>query len=163
MWNEAYGENVQIICRVCGAADQTVVYVVSEYSKLVRKEYKEMIHDNVTKMLYWKLREKWGFNKAEKWYIHKPDKVLESEESKILWGFPIQTDKNLEHNRPDVTVIDNKSKKFPLIDTTCLSDTRIEKKEEEKCTDHSDLRYEVWKCKNLENEKGRRRRKMHRS
>ena len=34
--------------------------------------------------------------------------------------------------------------------------------EEEKCTDHSDLRYEVWKCKNLENEKGRSYTSSHR-
>ena len=51
-----------------------------------------MRHDSVAKMLHWKLCEKWGFNKAEKWYIHKPEKVLESEDCKILWDFPIQTD-----------------------------------------------------------------------
>ena len=67
-------------------------------------------------MLHWKLCEKWGFNKAEKWYIHKPQKVLESENCKILWGFPIETDKTLEHNRPDITVIDKKNKKCILIE-----------------------------------------------
>ena len=41
---------------------------------------------------------KWEFNKAEKWYIHKPEKVLESEDCKIVWDFPIQTDKNLGHS-----------------------------------------------------------------
>ena len=88
-------------------------------------------------MLYWKLCEKWGFNKAEKWYIHKPEKVLESETCKILWNFPIQTDKTLEHNRPDITVIDKNSKKWILIDPACPFDTHIEN------------------CKSLENEKGR--------
>ena len=70
-----------------------------------------------------------------------------------MWDFHIQTDKNLEHNRPDVTVIDKKSKKFLLIDTTCPFDTRIEKKEEEKCTNHSELKYEsakIWKMRKLE-------------
>ena len=57
-------------------------------------------HDNVAKMIHWKLCENWGFNKAEKWYIHKPKKVLEPEDFKILWDFPIQTEKTLEHNRP---------------------------------------------------------------
>ena len=52
-----------------------------------------------------------GFNKVEKWYIHKPKKVLESENCKILWDFPIQTDKTLENSRPDITV-DKKSKKM---------------------------------------------------
>ena len=62
-------ENVQPICRACGAADETVAHIVSECSKLVQKEYKQVRHDNVAKMLHWKLCEKRGFNKAEKWYI----------------------------------------------------------------------------------------------
>ena len=70
-----------------------------------------MRHDKVAKMLHSKSCEKWGLDKAEKWYIHKPEKVLESENCKILWDFPIQTDKTLEHNRPDITVIGKKSKK----------------------------------------------------
>ena len=85
-----------------------------------------------------------GFNKAEKWYIHKPKKVLESENCKILWDFPIQTDKTLENSRPDITV-DKKSKKCILIDLACQFDTRIEKKEEEKCTNYSELKYEIAK------------------
>ena len=137
MRNAVYGENVESICRVCGAADETVAHIVSECSKLAQKESKQMRHDNVPKMLHWKLCEKWGLNKAEKWYIHKPEKVLESETCKILWNFPIQTDKTLEHNRPDITVIDKNSKKWILIDPACPFDTHIEN------------------CKSLENEKGR--------
>ena len=64
--NAVYGENVESICRVCGAADETVAHIVSECSKLAQKEYKQVRHDNVAKMLHWKLCEKWGFNKAEK-------------------------------------------------------------------------------------------------
>ena len=75
-----------------------------------------MRHHNKAKMLHWKLCEKWGFNKAEKWYIHKPQKFLESENCKILRGFPIETDKTLEHNRPDITVIDKKNNKCILME-----------------------------------------------
>ena len=56
------------------------------------------------------------------------ENVLESENCNILWDFPIQADKTLEHNQPDITVIDNKSKKCLLIDLACPLDTRIEKK-----------------------------------
>ena len=68
--NAVYRENVESICRVCGAADETVAHIISECSKLAQKEYKQVRHDNIAKMLHWKLREKWGFNKAEEWYIH---------------------------------------------------------------------------------------------
>ena len=87
--NVVYRENFQSICRVCGAADETVAHIVSECSKLAQKEHKQVRHINVAKMLHWKLYGKWGFNKAEKWYIHKPENVLESENCKILWDLPI--------------------------------------------------------------------------
>ena len=77
----------------------------------MQKKYKQVRHNNVAKMLHWKLYKKWGFNKAEKCYIHIPGKVLESEYLRscwILWDFPIQSDKTLEHNPPDITVIDKK-------------------------------------------------------
>ena len=96
---------------------------------------------------------KWGFNEAEKWYIHKPEKVLESEGSKILWDFPIQNDKTLKHNQPDLTVIDKKSKKCLLIDPTYPFDTCTERKQEEKFTNYSELKYEIariWKMRKVE-------------
>ena len=110
------------ICRVHGAADETVAHNASGCSKLPQKEYQQLRHDNIAKMLHWKLCEKWDFNKAEKWYIHKPEKVLESENCMILQDFPIQTDKTLEHNLPDITVIDKESKKYVLIDLACPFD-----------------------------------------
>ena len=70
-----------------------------------------------------------------------------------MWHFPVQTDKTLEYNLPDITVIDKKSKKCLLIDPACPFDTRIEKKEEEKCTNYSEVKYEIakmWKMKKTE-------------
>ena len=70
-----------------------------------------------------------------------------------MWDFPVQTDKTLEHNRPDITFIDKKSKKCLLIDPACSFDTRIQKKEEEKCTNYSELKYEIakiWKMRKVE-------------
>ena len=62
--NVVYGENTQSVCRVCGAADETVAHIVSECSKIAQNEYKQVRHDNIAKMLHWKLCEKSGFNKA---------------------------------------------------------------------------------------------------
>ena len=151
--NAVYIENVESICCVCSTADETVAHIFSECSKLVQKGYRQVRHDSVAKMLHWNLREKWGFNKAEKWYIHKPQKRLESANSKILWDFPIQIDKTVGYNRPDIIVIDKKSEKCILIDPACSFDTRIEKKEEEKCTNYSEVKYEIakmWKMKKTE-------------
>ena len=50
--NVVYGENDQSICRVCGAAVETVAHIVSDCSKLVQKEYKQVRHDSIAKMLH---------------------------------------------------------------------------------------------------------------
>ena len=79
--------------------------------------------------------------------------MLESEECKILWDFPIQTDKTLEHNRFDITVIEKKTKKCLFIDPACPFDTGIEKKEQKKCNNYCDLKYEIarmWRMKDVE-------------
>ena len=112
-----------------------------------------MRHDNIAKVIHRKLYEKWGFEKSDQLYTHKSEKVLESEECKILWDFPIQTDKTLEHNRPDITVIEKKTKKCLLIDPAYPFNTRIQKEEEEKYNSYSDLKYEIarmWRMKDDE-------------
>ena len=75
--------------------------------------------------------------------MHELEKALESDDCKILWDFPIQTDKQLEQNRPDITVIKKKDKNYMLIDPSCPFDARIEKKEEEECSNYNDLKYEI--------------------
>ena len=120
-----------------------MAHIVSEWQKLAQKEYKQVRHDNIAKVIHWKLCEKWGFEKSNQWYTHKHEKVLESEEWNILWDFLIQTDKTLEHNKPDITVIEKKINKCLLIDSECPFDTRIEKKEQEKCNNYCDFKYEI--------------------
>ena len=71
--------------------------------------------------------------------MHSPEEVLESEDCKILLDFPIQADKTLEHNQPDIIGIDKKSKKYQLIDPTCPFDTSVKRKEGE-LTNYSDLK-----------------------
>ena len=67
-------------------------------------------------------------------------RILESEECKILWDFPIQTDKSVEHIRPDIIVAEKQTRKCLLIDPSCPFDTRMERKEEEKCTNYNELK-----------------------
>ena len=92
------------LSRVCGVADEAIAHIASEFSKLAEKGCKQVRHNNIAKMIYWKLCGKWGCSKAEKWQIRQKN-FLESEDCKILRGFPIQTDKTLENNGPNITVI----------------------------------------------------------
>ena len=92
-----------------------------------------------------------GFQYAEKSYNHHVDKesrVLENDEVKILWDFTIQTERKLEHNKPDLVVLNKKEKIIYVVDVVCPFDTRIKDTERTKIEKYTDLKYEllkVWK------------------
>ena len=43
-------------------------------------------------------------------YDHGPKQVEESDECKLLWDFPIQADHKIEHNKPDIVVVNKKER-----------------------------------------------------
>ena len=59
-------------------------------------------------------------------------KILENGEVKLFWDVSIQTERKLEHNKPDHMVLDKKHKACLVIDVACPFDGRINKKEQEK-------------------------------
>ena len=71
-------------------------------------------------------------NNSHKWYNHVSKPVLESEKSKVLWDFKIQTDKQIEANKPDVVLLDKEERKCFIIDIACPFDTRIGNKQKKK-------------------------------
>ena len=99
---------------------------------LGQRYYKEWRHDQVPKVVHWKLCKKAGIPSEESSYKHTPEKVIETDEVKLLWDFPIQTDDKLDHNRPDIVVVNIFRRSCLLIDIACHFSTRIVKKEEQK-------------------------------
>ena len=51
-------------------------------------------------------------------------KVYESTNNQLLWDFKIlqQTDNKIEHNKPDIVVLDKVERKRLIIDVACLFD-----------------------------------------
>ena len=49
-------------------------------------------------------------------------KVVRNNHAKILWDFPIQTDKHLLHNQPDIVLINYKEKTGLIIDIAAPRD-----------------------------------------
>ena len=60
--------------------------------------------------------------------VQKEMRVLENEKIKLLWDFPIQTEVKIDHNRPDIILLEKSEKKCFFIDVVCPFDTRIGKK-----------------------------------
>ena len=141
---------------MCDERDETVAHIVSECSQLAQNDYKKCRHDKIAAIIHWNYCKKFGFACAEKYYEHFVEtkmKVLENDEVKLLWDFSIQTEKRIEHNKPDIVVLDKKQKLCLIIDVACPFDTRIKKKEQEKIEYYNDLKYEILKCWNKEVDK----------
>ena len=143
------GEDVSPLCRVCGTSNETVSHILSECPALAQCEYKTWRHDLVAQAIHWKLCQKWGFEAGNTWYSHEPERVLENEDCKLLWDFPIQTDKILDHNKPDIVCVDKKAHETLLIDPACPFDHRILTKEKEKIDNYNRLEYEIKQLWNM--------------
>ena len=111
-------QNVSPTSRMCGMKEETVSHILAECTALAQKQYKLWRHDRVAQVIHWKLNEKCGFTKTSKWYDHKPDPVCDSENYKLLWEFKIQTDHHIEHNKPDILLLNKEERScwiIPLI------------------------------------------------
>ena len=51
---------------------------------------------------------------ADKWYEHKPDRVTENERATILWDMPVNTEKEIKANRPDIIIKKTRKKRNVL-------------------------------------------------
>ena len=68
---------------------------------------------------------------------------MENEHAKILWDLTTQTDQKIEHNRPDITLVDKNTDRCFLIDVAVPGDGNIARKEFKKINNYADLRVEI--------------------
>ena len=45
-------------------------------------------------------------NAMTNFYNREPQPVCESTDNKLVWDFKIQTDKKIEHNKPEIVLLD---------------------------------------------------------
>ena len=138
-------------CRFCDKSVETIDHLVSGCSVLAPSEYVQR-HDRVGQYLHWGICREYQIDVHQHWYEHKPLPVVNSEDVTILWDFPINTDRTIEANRPDIVIKDHKSKTCTLIDMSIPTDKNIAVKEFEKLSKYKDLEIEVqrmWKMKTI--------------
>ena len=140
------------LCRLCKEKTESVAHIVSACSNLAKNQYRKR-HDKLGKKIHWLLCKKFLIDCNEKWFLHEPEPVQENERCKLLWDFTIQTDKVLEHRRPDTVVIDKEKKECILIDLAVPGDQNITAKEQEKIAKYQDLRIEIEKLWDVRSKK----------
>ena len=138
-------------CRLCKSASETIHHIISGCPSLAKSEYIKR-HNNVAKEVYIRIGEQLDLIKKNenKWYNYEPAAVIENEFFKLLWDFPIQTDKTISNNKPDIIILDKASKTSNIIDIAIPSDYNIVEKRNEKITKYIDLSLEIKKMWNVD-------------
>ena len=103
-------------------------------------------------MIHSDLCGKLGYDKDGTYYNHGPQPVYESTHNKLLWDFKIPTANEIEHNKPEIVVLDKTEWKCQIIDVACPSHTWVKDKGEEKFENYQDLKRElkrIWKFRTV--------------
>ena len=147
------GKKEEDRCRKCKKEAETVSHLVSGCSELAQMEYKRR-HDRKGLKVYWELCRRHKIKCSGKWYEESPDDVRTSEcgNFEIWWDRPVETPKKLDHNRPDVILIDKNRKHWTIIDFSVPNDRNILTKEKEKVDHYSPLAFEVRKMRKVTTE-----------
>ena len=80
-----------------------------------------------------------SFSTADKCYEQKPEKVTEDEAATVIWDMPVNTDKEIKANGPDIIIKDKIEKKCVMIDISIPSGGNLPIKEAEKLSKYKDL------------------------
>ena len=85
-------------------------------------------------IIHWSICRDHDIEITDKWYEHEPETVIHNKDNNItiMWDMPVNTDRTITANRPDIIVKDSVNSTCKLIDMTVPSDRNIALKETEK-------------------------------
>ena len=120
-------------CRMCSRHEETMDYIVPECVVLAKVEYISR-HNNAAAYLHWNICKDYNIETTEKWCKDKPETVMHNKENNItmVWDIPVNIDRTITANRPDIIIKDLVNSTCKLIDMTVLSDRNIAQKKTEK-------------------------------
>ena len=135
-------------CRFCGERVETIDHLIPGCSVLTPGEYKRR-HDGVGQYLHWKICNHFKVSTKINWYEHHSEPITDGPNFMILWDFPIQTDRTIQANGPDVVVKNFLNNVCYLIDMSVPSDKNVSFKTFEKLSKYKDLKIENGKMWHL--------------
>jgi hypothetical protein len=136
-------------CRMCNQYEETIDHIVSGCPTLAKTEYIQR-HDRAAKYIHWKICQHFKLPTADKWYEHQPLTVAENNKVTVLWDMPVNTDREIKANRPDIIIKNKEEKTCLMIDMTVPSERNVTIKELEKLSKYKDLEIEIsrmWEMK----------------
>ena len=122
------GQKVESKYGMCSQHEETVDHIVSGCEVLAKTEYISR-HDKAAAYLHWNICQDHDIA-----VIDKPESVTHNKDSKstIMWDMPVNADRTITANRPDIITKDSVNSTCKLIDMSIPSDRNIALKEIEK-------------------------------
>jgi hypothetical protein len=108
---------------------ETIVHITS-LCRFWRSNLLVLRHNAVAKVLHYYFCRKFGLSTYH--YSETPKEVLENDRAILYWDHSIPTEKPLQHNRPDLVVVDKKSGSIFIIEVRVSWPTSIVKEEHRK-------------------------------
>jgi hypothetical protein len=92
---------------------------------LVQSEYKKL-HDIFAKIIHMNLAVKFNLLKnTQPDYSYKPESCLENDNDKLYFDRIVLTDIHIQHNRPDIIILNKQQKQAYLLDTAVRNSHNI--------------------------------------
>ena len=120
MW-PASGEHIYTDCVRNIRRQRTILYLDVRYSL-------KQSTSSGTIMLHWSICKDHDIEITDKWYQHEPETVTHNKDKNIR-DVPVNTDRTITANRPDILIKDSVNSTCKLIDMTVPLDRNIALKE----------------------------------
>lgn len=139
------------MCRLCHNEIENIQHITSGCMKMAGQEYLER-HNQIAKIIHQRLAKKFNFiQETVPYYNYNPQTVLRNDELTMYWDRTLRTDKSVNHNRPDITIINKRDKFAYLIDVAVPNSKNLMKKVEEKKKHYAKLAFEIKRQNRLKN------------
>jgi hypothetical protein len=102
---------------ICGLQSiATIEHIISSCTVLAQSENKKR-HDIFAKIIHMDLAVKFNLLKdTQPHYISKPESCLENDNYKLYFDRTVLTDIHIQHNRPDIIILNKQQKQAYLLD-----------------------------------------------
>lgn len=131
------------LCRRCSDAKETIHHIIAGCQVIAQTDYKNR-HDKVAKIIHQKIAKQHALITEEQpYYKYTPAKILEGEGLMLYWDRTLLTDRTIGANRPDITLVDRRSKSAVLIDVAVPNTNNLKNTYNEKVNKYRELAQEV--------------------
>lgn len=130
------------MCRICNQYQETVGHLDSRCPVLSKAEYIQRRNQAAT-YLHWAICRHDDSKVQDKYHKRELSTVTAKEAVSILWDMPIETDKEIKGNRPDIVVKDKMERTCLRMNMSVPTERNTPLKTTEKLSKLKDLEIEI--------------------